>query len=130
MRVFARYLAFQTASWALGVAVLGWLAHAELLQTWLAITLFGALVLKDLVLFPITRKAYEHGPEHGAVELLGAEVLVETALAPDGYVRAGPERWRARLSGEGSLPLAEGEVARVRELRGLTLIVERLERVE
>jgi membrane protein implicated in regulation of membrane protease activity len=130
MRVFARYLAFQTVSWALGVAVLGWLAYAELLPTWLAIVLFGALVLKDLVLFPLTRKAYEHGPEHGATELLGAEVRVETALSPDGYVRAGPERWRARLSGEGDAPLAEGEVARVRELSGLTLIVERMEPVE
>lgn len=127
MRVFAKYLAFQTVSWALGAAVLGWLAYAELIPTWLSFVLFGALVLKDLVLFPLTRKAYESGPLHGASELLGAEVYVESALTPDGYVRAGAERWRAQLSGEYAEPLLAGETARVLELQGLTLIVERLD---
>jgi membrane protein implicated in regulation of membrane protease activity len=128
MRVFARYLAFQAATWVFGGAVLSWLAYEELIQTWLAFALFGALVLKDLVLFPLTRKAYEPGPLHGAAELLGSEVRVESALSPDGYVRAGAERWRASLFEAEGASLHEGDMARVRELRGLTLIVEPIER--
>ena len=125
-----RFLAIEAAGWAIGGLVLLWLAQAELMPTWLAITLFLALVAKDLALYPLTRKAYEDGVEHGAAELLGSRVRVETDLSPEGWVSSGGERWRARLSSEGSGPLREGEHANVRALSGLTLIVEPLERRE
>jgi len=121
---FTRFLAFEAIGWALGAAVLVWLEREAFISTGLAWLLFGALVVKDLVLYPLTRKAYEHGPAHGAAELLGADVRAETVLSPEGWVRAGSERWRARLVGDGGESLPAGALARVRELRGLTLIVE------
>ena len=128
MAPFARFLLFESVGWALGAVILAWLAREEYVSTGLAVALFALLVLKDLVLYPLTRKAYEQGHPHGASELLGAEVRVETALDPDGWVRAGAERWRARVAGDVADGMLEaGSRARVLALRGLTLIVEPIE---
>ena len=123
MTVFAKFLAFEAVGWVLAAALLYWLVSAEIMQAWMGGVLFGAWVVKDLVLFPLTRKAYEHGPTHGSADLLGAEVRVETLLAPEGYVSAGHERWMARLAPD-SGPLEPGDLARVCALEGITLVVE------
>jgi membrane protein implicated in regulation of membrane protease activity len=123
VRIFARYLLFEVWGWLFAAALLGTLTWWEWVPLWLSVALVAGLIVKDLVMFPFVRKAYEPGPAHGATELLGAQVRVENELAPEGYVRAGPERWRARLaSGEGRL--APGEAARVRAIDSLTLVVE------
>jgi membrane-bound serine protease (ClpP class) len=124
MKPFVRFLGFEAVGWVVGGLVLGWLAQQAYLSAWLAWVLFGALVLKDLALYPLTRKAYEHGTPHGAAHLIGADVQVETTLAPEGWVRAEGERWRARIAPGGTGSIAAGARARVRDLQGLTLIVE------
>ena len=89
--------------------------------------LFGLWVLKDLALFPVTRIAYERGGRpHGADALLGATGVAREGLTQGrvGYVRVGPELWRARLAEDtGELP--EGTSVRVVAVRDLTLVVER-----
>ena len=126
--MFVRFLLFETLSWGLTAVVLAALVHAELIPLWLAAVVFAVLVVKDLVLYPLTRKAYEHGHPHGGSALLGREVQVETALNPDGWVRAGPERWRARVAEtEKKRIIEQGDWARVLQLEGLVLIVEPIE---
>jgi len=149
MSVFARFVAFEAIGWcATGVAAYA-AVYYDLVPSWVAWGGFALFVAKDLVLFPLTRRAYEHGPTHGAAELIGSVVVVEQALEPDGYVRAGSERWRARLSpksapksaqkspqesagapdgargvGAGQGGLEVGARARVIALEGVALVVE------
>ncbi len=106
--------------------------YFEVLEPVLAWTLFGLFVAKDFVLFPLTKRAYEHGPTHGASELIGSTVQVVETIEPrsDGYVVAGNERWRARLAAGSDAPLEPGVEARVSQLDGITLVVEAIGPVE
>ena len=96
MKIFGRYLVFQGAGWGLSAAVLSIPVYLEWIPLWVAATLVGVVMAKDLLLFPMMRKAYEPGEPHGYGPLLGREVRVSQALSPEGYVIAGAERWRAR----------------------------------
>lgn len=123
MKVFLRYLALQLSSWVLAALLLGALVQWDFLSTWLAGLLISALIVKDLLVFPYVRRAYEGGIAHGGGDLLGAEGRVEQVLEPEGYVRVGSERWRARLVGEVRF-LPVGERAIIRDIDNLTLLVE------
>ena len=118
-----RYLLFQVPGWlvvggALAAAMRWW----ELPAPW-ALAGFAAWLAKDAVLYPIVRRAYEpdgrapHGP-------IGGHGVAETAIdGEEGWVRVGPERWRARTA-PGAGPIAAGAAVRVRGLRGHVLEVE------
>ena len=127
-RVFARYLAFEAPSWVLLGVVLAVLMRGWGLTLPVAALVLGLWVLKDLALFPFVRKAYEtRGGGGGAEALVGALGTAQDRLDPEGWVRLGHERWRARARGgsiEKDLPV------RVREVRGLVLVVEPAEPVE
>jgi membrane protein implicated in regulation of membrane protease activity len=91
----------------------------------LGVVLFGLWVVKDLVMFPVTRIAYETGnAHHGKEAMVGATGVAQGPIAPDatGYVKVGAELWRAR-STEG-LAIQAGDAVRVVEVHDLTLHVE------
>jgi membrane-bound ClpP family serine protease len=90
----------------------------------IAALVLGLWVLKDLVLFPVLRIAYEpSGGSGGAESLVGALAVVSVELAPEGWVQIGAERWRARVSpGQAALPV--GASVRVVAVEGLLLRVE------
>lgn len=116
-----RYLAFQIPGWAVLALVLGAaMAWWELSRT-LAAAIFALFVLKDAVLFPFVRVAYEPRSGGGAEALVGQHARAEEDLAPEGYARLGAELWHAELA-RGSAP--RGAVLRVVAVRGLTLVVE------
>lgn len=128
MPIFVRFLLFESLSWGVTAFVLAILVHLEWIPLWLGCVVFAVLVIKDLALYPLTRKAHEMGHPHGGSALLGREVRAETVLDPDGWVRAGPERWRARVAEtEEKRIIEEGHWARVLQLEGLVLIVEPIE---
>jgi len=82
-------------------------------------------IVKDVVMFPILRVAYESESGSGVDAICGALGVVTQSLKPAGYVRLGSELWKAELvSGDG--PVSEGSAIRVVEVHGLTLIVEPL----
>jgi len=124
MSIFWRFVAFEAIGWAVAAVVLYGAVRFELASVSLALVLFFLWVGKDFVLFPLTKRAYEHGPTHGASEVIGSEVRVDTTLDPDGYVVAGNERWRARLAAGVDAPMHAGDAARVCQLDGITLVVE------
>lgn len=126
MSVFARFVAFEAIGWLVAAFVLSLGVRYEIVSVRAAWLLFGLFVAKDLVLFPLTKRAYELGPTHGSAELIGSEVRVAETLDPQGYVVAGTERWRARLLDAGAGPLEQGDRARVCALEGIALVVERI----
>jgi membrane protein implicated in regulation of membrane protease activity len=120
--VAAKYLLFQLPGFAI-VAGLAYAAHRWLgLRGELALAAVALWALKDAVLFPFVRHAYEVETRPAAAGLLGAHGIAEDAIAPEGYVRVGPERWRARLAA-GAAPVAPGGGVRVEAVEGLTLRV-------
>jgi len=117
-----RYLLFQVPGWlvagtALAAAVRWW----DLPLRW-ALLGFAAWLAKDALLYPIVHRAYEpdgfapHGP-------IGERGVADTAVADEGWVWIGPERWRARRA-PGAGPIAAGAPVRVVRLRGHELEVE------
>lgn len=88
---------------------------------WLAWFLLGLWVLKDAALFPFLWPSYS--AESPPMPMVGRIGEVREALDPSGYVRIGEEYWRAEIV-PGSAPFQRGERVRVREQRGLTLVVE------
>jgi membrane-bound ClpP family serine protease len=122
-RTLLRYTLFQIPglillSLGLAAAVRWWglpvLAAYGLVALWL---------VKDAIMFPILRIAYESDSASGVDGICGALGVATQPLAPAGYVRLGSELWKAELvSGSGSI--LAGSAIRVIEVRGLTLVVE------
>ena len=124
--VFARYSVFQIPGMFIAAVVLTVLVRWETITENMALLLFGFWVLKDLVLFPITRVGYERGGrKHGAEALVGSKGVVKEEVPPGGvgWVRVGSELWRAELAG-GDAALPPGAAVRVVAIRGLVLSVE------
>lgn len=55
--------------------------------------------------------------------MIGTRGIAQEKLAPSGYALVGRELWRVEIMGSGS-PIEKGEAVRVREIHGLTLMVE------
>jgi len=122
-RTLARYTLFQIPD----LILLG-LALAAAVRWWgfPVIVAYGVVALwivKDVIMFPILRVAYESGSSGGVEGIRGALGVTTQPLVPSGYVRLGSERWKAELVPD-SEPVSVGSAIRVVEVRGLTLIVE------
>jgi membrane-bound ClpP family serine protease len=88
-----------------------------------AYVLFGLWIVKDIVMFPVLRKAYETGGTSMADRLDGALGVVTQSLDPTGYVNVASELWSAEAPAE-SAAIPVGATVRIVEIRGLTLLVE------
>ncbi len=119
---FGRYLLFQLPGWFVAAVVLGLCVRFWGLQQGLAWVLFGLWLVKDFVLYPLVRAAYQVRTARPGEDLVGALGVAREALDPEGYVRVGPELWRAALA-ERSAPVPEGAAVRVVDVEGLTLRV-------
>ncbi|MBW2493362.1 MAG: hypothetical protein JRE43_01320 [Deltaproteobacteria bacterium] len=124
-RTLLRYTLFQIPdlillSLGLAAAVRWWG-----LPVYVAYGLVGLWLVKDIVMFPILRVAYESDSASGVDGIRGALGVVTQSLAPAGYVRLGSELWKAEFA-SGAEPVSEGSAIRVVEVHGLTLIVEKV----
>jgi membrane protein implicated in regulation of membrane protease activity len=122
-RVLLRYTAFQLPG--LAIMVLGAAVATRWFEVpeWIALCAIGLWMLKDAVMFPFVRKAYEPGDGSHPRELAGAAGTAKDTLAPTGYVQISSELWRAEC-GPAHAPIEVGARIRVVEVRGLTVVVE------
>lgn len=118
----AKYLVLQIPGWILAAVGLALLKQWVDLPLWAALGIFLVWVIKDMVLFPFVRQAYESSGRTGAEQLIGAEGIATEPLAPSGYIRVGRELWRAEALGTDT-PIAPGSRVRVQGVRGLTLLI-------
>jgi membrane protein implicated in regulation of membrane protease activity len=93
-----KYLVFQIPGWMIAAAVAAGLWHWQFIPKWLAVLGFCGWVMKDLLLYPFLRRAYETDVKTGSAALVGARGIAEGELAPAGYVRVRGELWRAIVS--------------------------------
>ncbi len=123
MRTLTRYYFFQIPGWLLAVVLLAVLHSWLGLPAWVALTVLGVVVVKDVVCYPFLRKAYRLEAS-GAAQLVGLRGVARDSLDPAGYVHVRGELWRAHTeSGAAAIP-AGAEVKVVRGRR-MTLTVAR-----
>jgi membrane protein implicated in regulation of membrane protease activity len=115
-------LLFQVPGWALTVAILTGLRYWLGIPRWAAFGLFLLWVVKDLVMYPFLRVAYDSGVKTGTEQLVGARGVAHEELAPHGYVRVRGELWRAETN-PSDKPISAGSPVRVLAAQGMTLIV-------
>jgi membrane-bound ClpP family serine protease len=122
-RVLGKYLLFQVPGWVVVALVLTAAVRWWGFSKPLAYGLFGLWMLKDFVLFPLFRRAYEPAAESAAENLIGVRGTATQPVDSGGFVRVGAELWKAKAA-KGVARIPRGAAVRVRAVRGLTLIVE------
>lgn len=120
-RTFLRYVLFQVPEWTLVVVLLVAIDHYSDAPTWLLVLGGFGFALKDLLLYPWMRRAYELVGNDPGEHLVGRPGTVIEELSPDGWVRVNAELWRATAS-DGRV--VAGTSVRIRALRGHVLLVE------
>lgn len=123
-RILARYALYQIPGILMvllgtGVAV-KWLE----LPVWIAVTFCCLWVMKDMALFPFVWRSYDRRVHPGdPFCMIGLQGAAQEKLAPSGYVLVRGELWRGEVIGPHP-SVEKGEMVQVREVKGLTLLVE------
>lgn len=89
---------------------------------WMGPALVALAVIKDVVLFPLTWRAYAAGDPSNPSAMIGRRGTVTVRLDPEGYVRVRGELWRAAAD-ERDRPVEKGQSVTVVGLEGLKLTV-------
>ena len=128
--IIVRYVLYQLPALVILILILVFVRRWVDLPGWLVWSLVGLWVTKDVVLFPFTWHAYDRSSRQRAdvSRMVGALGIAEERLAPSGFVRVRGELWHAEVEG-GWPPIERGQAVRVRDIRGLRLLVA-LENVE
>jgi len=123
-RVVAKYVLLQLPALAMLTLVLWLLRHWGVIPSWVFWGLIALWAVKDALLFPLVWRAYDPDASAAVDPLVGAQGVASQRLDPAGYIRVRGELWQAELA-PGETAVEEGEPVRVREVRGLNLLVER-----
>ena len=122
MTTFGKYLLFQIVDWLVAAAVLFFLARSAWLSAPLALGFFALWVVKDFVLYPFLRKAYESHVPTGSQRLIGEIGTTTEWLRPEGYVQIHGHLWRA-VADPKDQAISPQTSVRVKDAKGLTLTV-------
>ncbi len=87
-----------------------------------AVICFAAWMLKDWVLYPWLRSAYEVSTRTGSKTLIGHKGVAESHLAPEGLIRVRGELWRA-VAIPRDLPIQTGIAVEIIDADGMTVFV-------
>jgi membrane protein implicated in regulation of membrane protease activity len=122
MKTFMKYMALQIPGWALVGLLLVWLWPKTGWNPRLAAIGYAVYILKDFLLYPFFRSAYEGEAPTGGAQLIGTAGVAEQDLDPYGYIAVAGERWKAEVAPlEGRIP--RGTPVRIEGAAGLTLRV-------
>ena len=92
------------------------------LPGWVGILFFVFWIGKDALLYPLLKRAYDHGPANAAKLLIGERGVARSTLAPDGRVLVRGELWNARAAADEETIAAGADVV-VRDVDRFTLLV-------
>ena len=121
-RTLRRYMLYQIPGWMLAFAA------AVMLHRWVGLSVWGGVALvvgwavKDAVLYPFLRTAYEPDSPSAIERLIGLAGVAVEPLAPHGYVRVRGELWRAEPHAAG-IEIRRGHAVTIDAVRGTTLLV-------
>ena len=117
-----RYLLYQIPGWLLAIIAAVLLHRFANLPMWAGIALVAGWAVKDALLYPFLRSAYETDPSTAIERLIGLDGVAVEPLRPNGYVRVRGELWLAEASPTTAI-IRNGHTVRVDAVRGTTLVV-------
>ncbi len=123
LRILAKYLLIQAPSWVLWALVLILVRHWIPFPRWVIPAFVAVWAAKDIIMFRFVWRAYDSEIGRRGHPRPGAQGVVVKELSPEGYVQIDGELWRAQLARK-NRSAAEGQTVWVRDVKGLTLIVE------
>jgi membrane protein implicated in regulation of membrane protease activity len=123
-RVILKYILLQIPDILLALLVLLFLRRWFQIPEFLFWGILLVWVAKDVVLFPFLWRSYAGEKSPGVSAMAGRLGVAKERLDPSGYIQIKGELWQAELA-QGGPPVEPGEKVRVREVRGLILLVER-----
>jgi membrane protein implicated in regulation of membrane protease activity len=82
----------------------------------------AAWMLKDWILYPWLRSAYEVSTRTGSKALIGYRGVVESHLAPEGFVRVRGELWQA-VARPADLKISTGIKVEIVDAEGMKVFV-------
>ena len=122
MPTWFRYLLFQIPGWCMAALVLLLVRHYQMISFSGAVICFVAWVVKDSILYPWLKSAYEVSTRTGSKTLIGHKGLTESHLAPEGLIRVRGELWRA-VAIPRDLTIQMGIVVEIIDADGMTVFV-------
>jgi membrane-bound ClpP family serine protease len=117
-----KYALVQVVDLALLIVVLLFLDEWLDIPTWFTVALIAFWIIKDVLLFPLLRRAYEGSSTKDDDIMTGATGVARERLAPSGYVWIKGELWLAEVAVSGQV-IEPGKAVKVLSRRGLTLLV-------
>ncbi|HEX6173122.1 MAG TPA: NfeD family protein [Candidatus Binatia bacterium] len=96
--------------------------HYQMISFSGAVICFVAWVVKDWILYPWLRSAYEISNRTGSKTLIGHKGVAESHLAPEGLIRVRGELWRA-VAIPRDLTIQTGIVVEIIDADGMTVFV-------
>ena len=123
-RVLVRYVLLQMPAFVLLILMLALVQRWVSLPAWFIWGLIAFWIAKDVVLFPLTWRAYDRSHKGYANSMIGLHGIAENRLAPSGCVHVRGELWQAEVA-QNSGPIEKGESVRIYGNRGLTLLAHR-----
>lgn len=121
LKIIVRYALFQVPELILIIIGLNILRIWIDLTDWLwAIVLL--MILKDIILFPLTWRAYDWDNPQNTNPLLGRQGITRERLAPKGYIFINGELWLAETA-DGKPVIEKEQPVIVTHVKGLTLVV-------
>ena len=97
-----------------------------LIRQWINIPMWAVwaftslLLMINIILYPFVWRAYDKSVPN---RMTGSQGIASDCLSPYGYVHINGELWRAKVM-EGHEPIEKGECVMVKDISGLTLIVQ------
>ena len=101
------------------------LRHNQMISSFGAAICFGAWMLKDWILYPWLKSAYEVSHRTGSKARIGCKGVAESQLAPEGFVRVRGELWRA-VATPGDLNISTGIKVEIVDADGMKIFVRAL----
>ena len=127
-RVILRYALFQIPSYILLILCILIARHFIYIPIWIIVFIIAIWFTKDVLIFPSVWRAYDRSSQGNVQSIIGMRGTVEQKLNPSGYVKVNGALWQAELI-EGAPPINEGEKIKVQGIRGITLIVEPIKKI-
>jgi membrane-bound ClpP family serine protease len=124
-KIVLKYALLQIPSLIFLILVLIVLRQWFDIPVYLALGFIALWVAKDIILFPFLWRYYDADQLPDRFTMVNSTGLAISRLEPEGYVQIRGERWLARTA-ETEKPIERGKGIRVKNIRGLKLMVEPL----
>lgn len=122
-RVLLKYILFQLPALCVFTLVLFFISQWMDIPPWIILLLVLFWVAKDAAMYPFVWRAYDDKEGNHMRSIIGASGTVTERLSPSGYIIVNGELWRAAAEHENQ-EIDKGSEIRVKQTKGLTLIVE------